>query len=223
MGKPAWSDPIPETLSAFMDGETPEDAQGQLLKALETDPELQRRWSSYHLVSDAIRNNLPPILIPDLGARIHRDLESEPAYLLPRQYPGRRPARATQTEQPAKRTPRQVIRHAVKQAGGLALAASVTAATILGVQAFNAGTAPTGATLAGADGGIPVSAQGSTSQASTPMTMTSYSSRLAPRQPPPQLINKFNHMLANHNAYVSGTPVRGVPAYVRLVNFEGGR
>ena len=100
-----------EQLSAFMDGET--DGQRQdLVDQMLKDPELMGAWSRYHLVSDCLRQCLPERIDKELAGNISQALLKEPAILAPdrRAYPF------------------------VKPIAGFAIAASVAALAILGIQ-----------------------------------------------------------------------------------------
>lgn len=100
-----------EQLSAFMDDET-EGRQQELVDELLQDPELLDTWSRYHLVSDCLRRNMPAQVDRDLSAKVAASLESEPAILAPTRFPSA----------------------VVKPAAGFAIAASVAALAIFGIQ-----------------------------------------------------------------------------------------
>lgn len=100
-----------EQLSAFMDDELDglqKDQVGQMLK----DPELLDTWSRYHLVSDCLKRNLPEHLDRELAGKVSKSIEQEPAIVAPGGLP----------------------RSFVKPAAGFAIAASVAALAILGIQ-----------------------------------------------------------------------------------------
>ncbi|RMD78734.1 MAG: hypothetical protein D6809_05210 [Gammaproteobacteria bacterium] len=71
-------DALAEELSALVDGELPAERQGAVLAALEGRPELQRRWLHYHLISEALRRNLPERLDPAFGRRLAEAVGREP-------------------------------------------------------------------------------------------------------------------------------------------------
>ena len=100
-----------EQLSALMDddmGGLQKDQVGQMLK----DPELLDTWSRYHLVSDGLKGNLPGYLDRELAGKVSKSIEQEPAIVAP----GR------------------LSRSLAKPAAGFAIAASVAALAILGIQ-----------------------------------------------------------------------------------------
>jgi sigma-E factor negative regulatory protein RseA len=71
-----------EQLSALVDGELDMDASPHLYTALRKSTEAAECWSTYHLIGDVMRGDLP--LQAGLQARIMQQLESEPVVLAPR-------------------------------------------------------------------------------------------------------------------------------------------
>ncbi|BCR30534.1 anti-sigma-E factor RseA [Aeromonas caviae] len=116
-----------EQLSALMDGDL---SEIEVLNELGTDPALQDTWSRYHLIGDAMRGDLPVNLQLDLSDSIMLALEDEPAILAPK------PAQpAAPQVQPAGKVIPFVHRFG-QQVGQYAIAASVAAAVIFGVQQY---------------------------------------------------------------------------------------
>ncbi len=103
-----------EEISMLMDGELDQRKTGQLLHNLSDDESLRQHWGCYHLIGDAIRNNLPDNGCQLLASNISKTLESEPELT------------------PA--SPVVVYPSFVKPVAGLALAASVAAVTVIGFQ-----------------------------------------------------------------------------------------
>ncbi|MBI2379824.1 MAG: sigma-E factor negative regulatory protein [Gammaproteobacteria bacterium] len=105
-----------EQLSAFMDGQpgTP-----GLTERLGREEPLRATWARYHLIRDAMQHELS-LPSGDLASRISLALEVEPTILAPKP---RRPS---------------LLPGLFKQAASFAVAASVTAAVIFGVQGYNA-------------------------------------------------------------------------------------
>ena len=100
-----------ERLSAFMDDEIDgrhEDLVDDLLK----DPELLDTWSRYHLISDGLKQGLPGVMDTNLAKNVSDSLRDEPAIVAP--------GRSTPTY--------------IKPVAGFAIAASVAALAILGIQ-----------------------------------------------------------------------------------------
>lgn len=71
-----------DQMSALMDNEFDADAAGHLFTALKGDGELAECWSTYHLIGDAMRGELP--LRADFSQRLMQQLEAEPTVLAPR-------------------------------------------------------------------------------------------------------------------------------------------
>ncbi|MEA9420386.1 RseA family anti-sigma factor [Aeromonas caviae] len=116
-----------EQLSALMDGDL---SEIEVLNELGTDPTLQDTWSRYHLIGDAMRGDLPVNLQLDLSDSIMLALEDEPAILAPKPA---QPA-APQVQPAGKVIP--FVRRFGQKVGQYAIAASVAAAVIFGVQQY---------------------------------------------------------------------------------------
>lgn len=100
-----------EQISAFMDGETDGRHQTQVSQMLK-DPELMGVWSRYHLISDCLKQYMPNRIDKNLAENISISLRKEPAIIAP-------------------------DRHAhpyIKPVAGFAIAASVAALAIFGIQ-----------------------------------------------------------------------------------------
>ncbi len=110
-----------ENLSAFVDGE--HDGQFNLSDVL-NDSAMAGKWQRYHLMRDTLRKEMPSELNLDLSASIAAALELEPTILAPKRSWRDLPVVA------------QVVPFA-RQAGQLAVAASVAVAVIIGVQNYN--------------------------------------------------------------------------------------
>lgn len=117
-----------EQLSALMDGDL---SKVEVLDELGTDPALQDTWARYHLIGDAMRGDLPVNLQLDLSDSIMLALEDEPTILAPKPV---QPAAAPQVRTAAKVVP--LLRRVSQQVGQYAIAASVAAAVIFGVQQY---------------------------------------------------------------------------------------
>lgn len=110
-----------EQLSAFVDGNDHDDMLDQIL----SDSELKQRWHNYHLIGDAMRNELPKQLDFDIAANVAAAIESEPTVLAP-----------TATKRRFA-VPAKVIQFG-KQVGQYAIAAGVAAVAVIGVQQYGA-------------------------------------------------------------------------------------
>lgn len=101
-------------LSALMDGDVPSAPE---LERLLANPEARAAWGRYHLIRDAVQNELPEQFC-DLSASISLALADEPTVLAPR--------------------PRPI--NAWQKAVGFAVAASVFAVAIVSFQSFQPNT-----------------------------------------------------------------------------------
>ncbi|WP_133406150.1 sigma-E factor negative regulatory protein [Parashewanella tropica] len=114
-----------EWLSAAVDGDIDE----QAIKSLANDSHAQDKWRNYHLIGDAIRDELPEAMPLDLTANIASALESEPELLAPQ---------AVVTEAPVKEAlvASSKVTPLFKQVGQYAIAASVAVMAVIGVQNY---------------------------------------------------------------------------------------
>ncbi|MFM5642365.1 sigma-E factor negative regulatory protein [Aeromonas veronii] len=122
-----------EQISALMDGDL---SDAEVLNELEMDSDLQDTWGRYHLIGDAMRGDLPVNLQLDLSDSIMAALEDEPTILAPK------PVETAPVLQPAVapvKTDANVVplfRRVGQQLGQYAIAASVAAGVIFGVQQY---------------------------------------------------------------------------------------
>ncbi|NMH58937.1 sigma-E factor negative regulatory protein [Alteromonas ponticola] len=110
-----------EKLSAFMDGEL---NQTEIIDAIKHDPALQAKWQRYHVIRSGLRKEATVAPQLDLTARVAAALADEPTVMAPRSRWECIPLVGN------------VVPFA-KQAGQFAVAASVAAAVIVGVQYSN--------------------------------------------------------------------------------------
>jgi len=134
-----------DKISVLMDGEfEPADGQREI-RRLENDPELAQSWQTYHLIRDALRNELD--LSPEFSTKVHARLELEPTVVAPRRL-----------------IPLPIARHALPIAasvagiavvGWLALSSPVTNSPMT----FVAGAGTAAQVQQGAAAAVPVGAQ----------------------------------------------------------------
>ncbi|MDH5326499.1 MAG: sigma-E factor negative regulatory protein [Gammaproteobacteria bacterium] len=179
-----------EQFSAFVDGELKD--CDHLVDRLHADPELKQRWQRYHLISDAMRHNLPKTLNPDLYLSVSQQLESEPTVLAPRSLPN-------------------FVAPLMRKVSGIAIAASVAVATVVSVQMFTTdSTAPQVAEMPDSTEFVRLNpapstaATGALPMSPIPANATQYN---------PQL-NKY---LVDHNQTVTRSHIQGVMPYARIV------
>jgi sigma-E factor negative regulatory protein RseA len=111
-----------EFLSALVDDELGDFERRRLLDELSTDPALAERWGRYHLIGEALRGGLPSRTDMGFAERLHSRLADEAPLQV---EPG---AIVSAEVEPPRRAGHSVI--------GLALAASVAAVTVIGVQSL---------------------------------------------------------------------------------------
>ncbi len=66
-----------------MDGELRGDEAERLLNDVYKDETLRECWQRYHIIGDALRNNLPNTIQHDLASRVSKALEEEPTIFCP--------------------------------------------------------------------------------------------------------------------------------------------
>ncbi len=189
-------DSIHEELSAFMDDEAPDAAR--VARRLSDDPELQARWSRYHLIRDAMTEHLTYAEF-DIAARVSEALEKEPTVLAPRRlhFSGR-----------ARRVARQVA--------GLAIAATVSAVTVMTVQQQRAEQAAPVVAQAGGNA-VTVAARAPERPAARVVQFVPED-----RQLNPAVRSKLSNYLVNHNEYSVTSNMQGVLPYMRIVSANPG-
>jgi sigma-E factor negative regulatory protein RseA len=72
------ADKTGEQLSALVDGECEISEQQWMLRRLSSDNDLKARWQRYHLISDAVKNNLPSAVDARFADRIGEVIETVP-------------------------------------------------------------------------------------------------------------------------------------------------
>ena len=110
-----------ERVSALMDNDLQSNPS---LKALLDDPSASATWERYHLIGDALRDELPEQLDLTLSQRIADALELEPTILAPK--PRRSLFAVVQPK----------LKQFVQTAGQYGIAASVAVAVLVGIQQY---------------------------------------------------------------------------------------
>ncbi|MBI3344655.1 MAG: sigma-E factor negative regulatory protein [Gammaproteobacteria bacterium] len=182
-----------EHISALMDGELNEAETGRLLDQLQRDAGLRMCWTRYHLISDALRSDLTCHIKHNVASRVIQALESEPTHLSPRRL----------TPHPSRLTP-----HIFKPLAGLAVAASIAAVAVLGLQTTAPLQTASPVNLAGLSGAAPVA------QVSSAAGRSRWSAGR------PSVESKLDIYLANHNQYSMSTEMQGMLPYARIVGYE---
>lgn len=111
-----------EKISALVDGELTDQEARAVVKEIEADPELQKLWQRYHLMSAALNQELESLPKSDLVERVHAQLDKEPVVLAPKAWKGTGGTKVA------------------KAVGSLAIAASVAAVAILSLKPLDPGS-----------------------------------------------------------------------------------
>lgn len=183
-----------EQLSALMDGELDVIEIGHAFKTLCSDnaAEEKARWHRYHLIGDALKNNLPPVIKHDLSSRVSAALADEPTVLAPRKL-------------------KQHWRRVARPLAGAAIAASVASISIVGLRLVLpeqamvnnlASTAPIE--------GMPLPRDG----VSTVSETTG-----APALKVDERESRLNSYLVNHSEFAMPAGIQALPPYMRVVGY----
>ncbi|GLS82509.1 sigma-E factor negative regulatory protein [Paraferrimonas haliotis] len=111
-----------EWISAAVDGEN----SNKVLSHLDTETPEANKWQSYHLIGDAMRDDLAPRQTFDISASIAAAIDKEPAILAPA-------AAHSKQEQVAEPKKGKVVQ-LLRQFGQYAIAASVAVVAVVGIQ-----------------------------------------------------------------------------------------
>lgn len=186
---------IKEQLSALVDGELAGHEHEFLLRRLQSDVELKDQWERYHLIRDALHNELPRSVDMSLTDRIMADVYREPHQDLPavaeERSPGSLPATLARFARPL---------------ASLAVAASLAVLSLFGVQNMlqtREVAEPVARIASAADVPGYVRARGTrwdTARAEVETRLTTY--------------------LVNHNEYASTTNMQGMIPYVRIAGYD---
>lgn len=203
------SDKHLEALSALMDGEATELEVRRVLGNIEQDQVLGQKWTRYQLAGSVLRGETQGRAQQwqslDLSARVAQALEDEPAWRAPKRPLGAR---------------------VIRPFANVAVAASVSAAVILGWQmiqqpapiatgpvAFTVPASTGGGTMAVVnDSGLMQVAQGNTSLRSAPSI-----SRQDIIRYNPDVDDQLNEYLISHSSNAAVNTAAGVAPYARAV------
>ena len=220
---------IDEQISAFMDGELHESEHANLIHQICHDDDLKGRWQSYHLISDTLKNNVSCFIAADsqFAQSVMAALDNEPTVFAP-------------SALKHKANMRQKI-------AGVAIAASVAAVAVIGVQSMNQPkeeAAPSLAEMPSTDQFVHLEqSQPSMANASSTLNVPAMNAQamvspMAPalkasasqstgtlenvqQDPNVNQIYQYNPQLykylLNHNQYTFGSHVQGVMPYARIV------
>jgi sigma-E factor negative regulatory protein RseA len=218
---------IEEQISAFMDGELHETEHANLIHQICHDEQLKSRWQHYHLISDALKNNIssPVTAHCQFTQSVMAALENEPTVFAPTAM-------------------KHKTSNVKQKIAGVAIAASVAAVAVIGVQSMNQSKepAPSLAEMPSPDQYVRME-QSQPEVATEPTVASTEPSTLAPTPAVPAIkasasqssgalenvqqeadmtqIYQYNpqlyQYLLNHNQYTLGSHVQGVMPYARIV------
>ncbi|MCR4302560.1 MAG: sigma-E factor negative regulatory protein [Sulfuricaulis sp.] len=171
-----------EKLSALVDNELNDLDERRVLTALEQDAELRNTWERYHLVRSALRQDMDTLLSPEMAKRVAARIEMEPANVASFR--------------------RQKITRFV---GTFAIAASVAAIAIAGVQFLNRPDSAPVASLA-------------VNQPAPEKIIRAGTTRWDRKEPETE--SALNSFLVEHNEFASSSGIGGMMPYVRVVGYD---
>lgn len=185
-----------ERLSALVDDEVSEHEISIEINKLKQNPENQDIWASYHLIGDAMRNELGPLHDLNMARMISQRLESEPVVLAPgavKQGSGKKRALT-----------------------GLAIAASLTAvAVVMAPQLINPGSSEAPDQLA-SNTQLPISNQ---KTASNTIHVAEDGTRWELLQKP-KVESRLNDYLLNHQGFSPSSNIKGIMPYATFVSYD---
>jgi sigma-E factor negative regulatory protein RseA len=176
------TDDMKEKLSALVDNELNDLDERRIMSALEQDAELRNTWERYHLARSALRQDVDSVLSPEITKRVAERIEMEPANVAFFQ--------------------RQKIYRLI---GTLAIAASVAAIAIAGVQFLNRPDSVPVTTLA-------------VNQPESEKIIRAGTTRWDRKEPETE--SALNHFLVEHNEFASSSGIGGMMPYVRVVGYD---
>jgi len=201
-----------EGISALMDGELDSRERNIAIENIEVDPDTKLSWQRYHMIGDTMRHTMPHTVKPDLAAKLNEMLENEPAILAP------------------KRNDNVISKDFTKPLAGLAVAASITAVAIFGLQnndqevpGMESGAVEFAAAenkITPIDSSIEFATMTESSFNAIPSTV-----RTVKYEPVENTLEakRLNSYILNHNQVNSRMGVQGVSPGARLVGHEASR
>jgi len=174
----AMSEQKYEKLSAIIDDES--NIDDKLIHAIVSDEALRDRWQRYHLIRDALTHHMPVQGAVDISASIAAALKDEPTVLAPIR--------------------KRVSHKLMKQAAGLAVAASVATVAVMSVQTSQL-----------------AEKHNSTSIARIEQPRLDSSAITQARLRNQAIQSKLSGYLVNHNEYSVSARMQGMMPYMRIV------
>lgn len=192
------ADKTGEQLSALVDCECEMPELELAVRRLIKDPDLKARWQRYHLISDALKNNLPAVIDTDFSNRVSQAIDTAP---------------------PLQTTTIRAVSSWYKPLTGFALAASVALIAVFGLNLIERR-----ATTIDPDPVIAATSPPGLQTVDAPPESTQPTSDTRIRVAGSNALEaRLNSYLVNHNEYASMNSVYGVLPYVRMVGHETNR
>ncbi len=185
------SDTVSEKLSAFLDGELNGDEHWGVLSSMHADGDILTRFERYQLISDALRNNLPNVMLQGLAGRVSQALEHEPVVLAPRR-------RGWRTQPLA------------KQAIGMAVAATIATVAILSLHASSPSTS--------VNENLVVTTRPAAMLSIGPVA-AGVANKTKLVNETRDVRTRLSRFLVNHNEYSMASGVQGMMPYMRIVSY----
>lgn len=184
------TDTINEQISAFADGELPDAERELLQRRLAHDTELQATWQRYHLIRDALREDLPEFINKD-NAVVY--IQNEDISLSPVSSPA------------------SLAQRFIKPVAGMAIAASVAALVVVGVlyDGDHQLSAPN----------LPQVADSQATQVAIPDIFTIVP-RSAWQSAKPAVVSHLNGYLVDHSGYAGFGSAQGIIPYSRVAGYD---
>ncbi len=190
------TDKVGEQLSAWMDGELPQEEVPLLLKRLEEDRELRLRLQRFQLIRDAMKGGLPELVNYRMADRVDAELRNETA------------AASSDADIPI---PDKARSHWAQRLLGAGIAASVAVLALVGVQMLNSRTTPPTVAQPGvADAGLVVMPQPAIQRAAVNQWQVA----------DPEVARRLNDYLAKHSERATTSGLQSMPPHVRIVGYE---
>jgi len=193
------TDTINEQISAFADGELPDAERELLQKRLTSDDDLQSIWHRYHLIGDAMREDLPEYI----NTAASMDYAAEDVVA---------PADLSSSVSGQHRL--------VKPLAGLAIAASVATLAIVGVlHNPDISVAPALPQIASESTFTPGFSSGSVS-ATTVSSRTHIVPKSNWQSAKPAVVAHLNSYLIDHSSYSGLGSAQGILPYSRVAGYD---
>lgn len=185
------SEKLHEQISALVDNEIHDPEL--LIRQICKDSSLQERWHRYHIMHDVMTNQADDPKI-NITQRVSQALEDEPELHT-----------IIKTSRPSRLKP------VMKQAAGLAIAATVSAVAVITVQQQTSNTSSPSQEIAAAHPPVAPVAHAQVRFVNEPVQLDQ------------KVQSKLGNYLVNHNEYAITSNMQGVLPYTRVVTTPGQR